>query len=119
LAQRHFGQPALDSRLAQQAAHLVRPGVVFGIAQAGDLYGLRWPIFRLPFGLEGERQVRRQVAVVGPEGVVIDLRQRVVTRQPQGDPHTVVLVLLAERAGDDARRLLDDGWPAGVRFDVV
>src|SRR5690349_3357556 len=32
---------------------------------------------------------------------------------------TVILVLLVERAGDDARRLLDDGWPAGVRLEVI
>jgi hypothetical protein len=64
-------------------AGTVRPRSPPGVAQAGDRDGLRWPVFRLPPGLEGERQVRRQVTVVGPERVDIDLRQRVVAVSPR------------------------------------
>ena len=54
--------------------------------------------------------LRRQVAVVGPERVFIDYRERVVTRQPQGDPHTVVLVL---RVNGRVRRLTGCSMTAG------
>ena len=43
--------------------------------------------------------MRRQVAVVGPQGVVIDPRQRVVTGQPQGEPHPVFLAPLISPPG--------------------
>ena len=83
----------------------------------------RWMVSGMPSAsdlrLERELQVRRQVAVVGEQGLPAHVGERVVVGQPEGHADPIVLVLLRQRLRDDGRRLLDGDGGAVVGFEVL
>ena len=103
---------------------LLDQDVFRGIEQAGHdhggpLAGEGADLLFAAEGVERELQVSREIAIVGQEGVVADLGERVVVRQPEGHADPIVLILLRQRWREDLGRLLDRDRRSVIGFKVI